>query len=108
MLRKMKVGDYFLLLESKLFRYAGRVVHRFSDPSHEASRHFWGEGKFPLIVALSGRMIVYTWEDFVRQFAFDPAYHMQGTTARIADQRFEKANVGGEDEYFASLPTDTH
>ena len=108
-IQTMVEGDYLLLLENVAFRYGGKVVHKISVPLWNLSEHVWGESRFPLIVFLTGKMILYHWDRFVADFDYDPNYDwrkLQGRTNRIADAKVRASRFADESTYLSYLQSD--
>jgi hypothetical protein len=105
-IRKMGRRDTLLLLESDSFRYVGRVLHKFSLPCWDLSRHIWGEQKFPWIVLLSGQMVQYPWYSFVADFSYNPNYdwrRLQGRTNRVADAKLHASRFVSEHRFIDEI-----
>jgi hypothetical protein len=102
-IEKMSTGDILLLLESDSFRYIGRVVFKFSQQLRSLSNHLWGEGRFPLIVLMSGTMCQYVWSDFLDHFSYDPNYSWQklrGRTNSVAAKKILESKFKSDEVFY--------
>ena len=95
-LKRMRSGDYLLLLVSVDFQYCGQVIHKISNECFDLSGHVWGEVRFPIIVLLQGELISYDWEDFLSDFDFNPRYHVRGHTISLAANRLAYSRFENE------------
>jgi 5-methylcytosine-specific restriction protein A len=99
-LRDLKIDDYLLLLRAVgpggTFAYGGKIVAKPSVECFELSRHLWGEGRFPLIVLLSGGLTNYSWYDFCDQLSYKRNWNPAGQTYRIPSDRLHASPFGDE------------
>ncbi len=99
-LRELKVDDYLLLLEAVgpggSFVYAGRIIARPEVECFALSRHLWGEGRFPIIVLMSGALSNFHWYDFCDQLGYKRNWNPAGNTFRIQSERLLASPFGDE------------
>lgn len=99
-LRDLKIDDYLLLLEAVgpggSFAYGGRIIARPSGECFALSRHLWGEGRFPIIVLMSGGLTNYLWYDFCDQLGYKRNWNPAGHTYRIQRERLLASSFGDE------------
>jgi HNH endonuclease len=106
-LKNMAANDKLLLLEAAgeggFFTYCGTVIHRIEEPCHDLSTHLWGEGRFPIIILLDGRMILYRWFDFLDRFGLSQNFNPRGQTMSLAAARFGTGFSGSEEEFISLI-----
>jgi 5-methylcytosine-specific restriction protein A len=99
-LRELTVDDYLLLLESVgpggSFAYAGRIIWRASVECFTLSRHLWGEGRFPIIVLMTGGLANYRWYDFCDRLGYKRNWNPIGNTYRLQPERLRASVFGDE------------
>jgi 5-methylcytosine-specific restriction protein A len=90
-LRELKIDDYLLLLEAVgpggSFFYAGRIIARPSVECFTLSRHLWGEGRFSIVVLMTGALLNFSWYDFCDQLRYKRNWNPAGNTYRIQPER---------------------
>jgi len=101
-LKKLKTGDWLLLLNSSasygFFEYAGRVLLRVPGEQWKLSQHLWGEQKFPLVVFLRGSLIHYPWSSFVEDMQYGEGLKGMGRVHSIGKAALNSSKFGSEED----------
>jgi 5-methylcytosine-specific restriction enzyme A len=101
-IREVKEGDAFLLLrtwgEEGRFGFVGRVIGVPHCHAGDASRHFWGEDRFPLLLFLDGCASEMPWREFRQALGYKPNWDPRGQTYTVKEERLKASpflNVDG-------------
>ena len=107
--RRVNESDFWLLIDTDrpggTISYAGRIVCKVENPSHELSNYLWGEAKFPLILLLGGFCTELEVTQFKELFGYSPNWSMRGLSYPLAQQRIEGSQFGSESAFIAYLRT---
>jgi 5-methylcytosine-specific restriction enzyme A len=76
------------------FVYAGRIIARPSVECFTLSRHLWGEGRFPIVVFMTGELSNYHWYDFCDQLGYKRNWNPASNTFRIQPERLLASPFG--------------
>jgi 5-methylcytosine-specific restriction protein A len=106
-LKNLKTGDWLLLLNSSesygYFEYFDRVLLKVPGQQWKLSFKLWGEGKFPIILCLKGKLIRYPWPEFVEDMGYGSGLKGMGRVHSIGKAAVINSKFGSKAGLIDSL-----